>query len=70
MYPSQLHYLIPFSCFTYVTSVYVYLLGSSMGLKTMEANKAKHANSEEVDETCSEYMNYYWTDQNNMYPIF
>lgn len=41
-----------------------------MGLKTMEANKAKHANSEEVDETCSEYMNYYWTDQNNMYPIF
>lgn len=50
---SQLHYLICLSCFTYATSIYVYLVGSLMGLKITETNKTKHMNSEEVDETCS-----------------
>lgn len=37
----------------HISNIYVYLLGFSVGLKWMEANKAKHMDSEEVDEACS-----------------
>lgn len=45
--------LFDLSVLFHISNIYVYLLGFSVGLKWMEANKAKHMDSEEVDEACS-----------------